>query len=325
MPLSEFQLIEKYFTHCSVERSDVLLGIGDDAALFKAPAGAMLVAAVDTLVVGAHFPTHTSPADIGYRALAVNLSDFAAMGAEPAWATLALTLPQADNDWLRDFSAGFCGAARQYNVQLVGGDTTKGPLTVTVQLTGYVPDGCALRRSGAMRGDLIYVTGTVGDAGLALALLEGQCELTRQQQEYILNRFYRPQPRVQQGMALRNLANAAIDVSDGLLADLNHILTASGVGATLIVDHVPVSSPLKSVLEQVGGWRLPLTAGDDYELCFTVPQEIKTEVEHLLERYPGGMTCIGMVENETGLRCKFSSGQPFEITAEGYDHFRQQD
>jgi thiamine-monophosphate kinase len=198
-------------------------------------------------------------------------------------------------------------------------------LTVTVQLTGYVPDGCALRRSGAMPGDLIYVTGTVGDAGLALALLEGQCELTRQQQEYILNRFYRPQPRVQQGMALRNLANAAIDVSDGLLADLNHILTASGVGATLIVDHVPVSSPLKSVLEQVGGWRLPLTAGDDYELCFTVPQEIKTEVEHLLERYPGGMTCIGMVENETGLRCKFSSGQPFEITAEGYDHFRQQD
>jgi thiamine-monophosphate kinase len=322
MSLSEFQLIDKFFAHCSVERSDVLLGIGDDAALFKAPAGATLVAAVDTLVEGVHFPNNTSAADIGYRALAVNLSDFAAMGAEPAWATLALTLPRADDEWLREFSAGFCGAARQYNVQLVGGDTTKGSLTVTVQLTGYVPDGYALRRDAAKPGDLIYVTGTLGDAGLALALLEDQCKVTRQQQEYVLSRFYRPQPRVQHGIALRNLANAAIDISDGLLADLNHVLTASQVGATLIVDHVPLSTALQSVLQTVGGWRLPLTAGDDYELCFTVPQEKKAEVEHLLGRYPGSMTCVGTVENEMGLRCQFSSGQQFETSESGYDHFR---
>lgn len=321
MPLSEFDIIQRYFTRKTPPDPALILGIGDDAALLRIPAGMELAVSVDTLVQGVHFPATTTPADIGYKALAVNLSDMAAMGAEPRWATLALTLPDPDENWLKNFSTGFFELADSHGVQLIGGDTTLGPLAVTIQIHGLVPAGSALRRSGACAGDLIYVTGCVGDAGLALLALQNMITLPSNQLAQVMTRLNRPEPRIKEGIALRGIASAAIDISDGLAADLGHILKASGVGAMLNMEHLPLSAAATPVLDKAGGWNLPLNAGDDYELCFTVPRENQTKLQKAIQQFPCRCTCIGTIEETLGLRCQLVNGELFEPIRAGYQHF----
>jgi thiamine-monophosphate kinase len=249
--VGEFELIDRFFAKLGATRPDVLLGVGDDAALLVPPPAEVLALCVDTLVEGVHFPTGLDAADIGWRALAVNLSDLAAMGAKPAWATLALTLPRLDEameDWLEAFALGFDALARQHGVALVGGDTTRGPLTISVTAAGFVPAGQSLQRSGARVGDLVYVTGWPGDAAAGLELLQGKRQCASRADRSILeSRFRRPEPRVAVGQKLRGLAPACIDVSDGLAQDLGRLAAASGVGARLRVNELPRSRALQAL------------------------------------------------------------------------------
>lgn len=320
MALSEFQLISSYFTRQSVSRADVALGIGDDAALLRVPAGQCLAVSIDTLVEGVHFLPDIDPADLGYRALAVNLSDLAAMGAQPAWVTLALTVPHVDESWLARFGSGFFELARQYNVQLVGGNTTRGPLSISAQVHGFVPEAQALRRSGAQPGDLIFVTGTLGDAAAGLQAALGKIALTPAQAQFASERWLRPVPRVAEGLALQGIASACIDISDGLLADLDHVCESSGVGARLQVEKIPVST----IIYPAGriDWNLPLSAGDDYELCFTVAPQRRERIEALFHAFDCGVACIGVMETAPGVRCEMDDGRPFVPEKCGYDHFQ---
>lgn len=321
MALTEFSLIERYFKDGMSARADLLLGVGDDAALLQPPAGQSLAMSLDTLVAGVHFPENSSPESIGYKALAVNLSDMAAMGAEPAWILLGLTLPTADEAWLDGFCRGMSRLAREHQVALVGGDTTRGPLTLSIQVSGFVPPGQALRRSGAQRGDLIYVTGQIGDAGLGLQLALGKSGLPVEpaRRDYFISRLECPTPRVAAGLALRGVASAAIDISDGLAADLGHLLDASGVGARLDVDSLPVADEVKHLSGE--WWELPLSAGDDYELCFTLPVAHREEVERLMAEIGCPIGCIGRIEAEPGLRLLRGDGTAVVKQTGGYQHF----
>ncbi|SEP83494.1 thiamine-monophosphate kinase [Ectothiorhodospira magna] len=317
--MKEFDLIRRYFTQAP-RHPDVILGVGDDAALLRVPPGHELVVSVDTLIQGVHFPLQTPPAAVGHKALAVNLSDLAAMGALPRWITLALTLPDQNPDWLETFAQGLLDLARQHEVELVGGDTTRGPLSITVQVMGLVPTGTALRRQGARPGDRIMVTGTPGDAALALQrLLAGQ---TLDPDDPLVQRLDRPTPRVAAGLAVRDLATACIDISDGLCQDLGHILTASGVGATLHTSALPLSPaflsghPVDSI-----DWTLPLTGGDDYELLFTVPPEHIAAVHQALAIAGCLVTEIGEIEARPGLRVLGPTGNRLLLERSGYDHF----
>jgi thiamine-monophosphate kinase len=317
MPDSEFTLIEQYFQRPLPGRADVVLGIGDDAALLRVPEGQELVVTVDTLVAGVHFPPDTAPESIGHKALAVNLSDLAAMGATPAWATLALTLPAADHDWLRAFAEGFFTLADAHAVRLVGGDTTRGPLSLTVQAMGWVPRGQALRRAGARAGDAILVSGTLGDAALALRQLPTADPVLRA-------RLERPQPRLAAGQALRDLASSAIDLSDGLLADLGHVATASGVAAELWVDALPRSARFRASLggaEQPAWYALPLAGGDDYELCFTLPPTRLEAMRERMARLDLPVTQVGWIRAGQGITCHHEDGRDYRPAAAGYDHF----
>jgi thiamine-monophosphate kinase len=318
--LNEFELIRRYFARRDPVRPDVILGIGDDAALLEVPAGRQLALATDTLVEGIHVPAGTDPASIGHKALAVNLSDLAAMGAEPAWFTLNLTLPRAEAAWLEDFARGLFDLARAQGVQLVGGDTTHGPLTVTVGACGFVPPGQALTRAGARPGDRIYVSGVLGEAGLALPMLRGQLELPEEYQAAVLERFHRPWPRVREGLALRGLASACIDISDGLLADLGHVLEQSGVGARIDLSRLPVSPAYDTVFSALG-WDTALAAGDDYELCFTLPPAREQALHRAAAGFAGSLSWIGEIEAEAGLRIMDEAGRPYRPARRGYDHF----
>lgn len=324
MGLSEFDLISQYFRQREAlhgSRSDVELGIGDDAAIVNVPAGHSLVMSLDTLVSGVHFPQQVLAEDVGWKALAVNLSDMAAMGAEPNWFMLGLTLPQADQAWLEDFSRGLSQLARQYNLALIGGDTTHGPLTVSVQVNGLVPQGQALRRSGAQAGDLIYVSGQLGDAGLGLklALSELEIELPPQRRDYFLNRLNRPTPRLELGLVLRGLATAAIDISDGLLADLGHILENSGVGASIDLEKLPLADEVRALSKE--WWRTPLTAGDDYELCFTIPSGKQAELERRLQDVDVPYCCVGQIEAGSGVKLLLNHTPVDGSNLKGYLHF----
>jgi len=321
MALSEFDLIARYFSHAGTLREDVALGVGDDCALLRPPAGQLLALTTDTMVDGVHFPHATRPGDLGHKALAVNLSDLAAMGAEPAWVTLALTLPAAEPAWLEAFAGGFAALAREHGVALVGGDTTRGPLSVTVQAHGFVPPGQALTRGGARPGDLVYVTGTLGDAGLALLALQGEIRLAGPDLAVVRERLDRPRPRVEAGLALRGIASACIDISDGLAADLGHILEASGAGATLYLERLPVSVTLAARLAAAGGWSLPLSGGDDYELCFTVPAARQGEAERALAAAGCPAAWVGVIEAAPGLRCVTPEGDRVDAGRGGWQHF----
>ncbi len=320
MSATEFEIICRYFARQSLQRDDVLAGIGDDAALLQVPTGSELAVCIDTLVAAVHFPAATPAAAIGHKALAVNLSDLAAMGATPAWVTLSLTLPDSDPAWLADFSQAFFQLADRFGVQLVGGDTTRGPLSITVQAHGFVPAGRALRRHGAQPGDRIYVTGTLGDAGLALQLRAQADPALRQQLDY-------PEPRVAAGQLLGAYASAAIDVSDGLLADLGHLLAASGQGASINVDALPRSAVFTATMQQPGFrqsglfYELPLSAGDDYELCFTVPAQSCAEMELALSKQSIVCTAIGVIEAHPGIRCHNANGDRYQAVNDGYQHF----
>jgi len=315
--MSEFALIRQFFTALGAARADVALGVGDDCALLKVPAGQQLAVSIDTLTAGVHFFADCAPAAVGHKALAVGLSDLAAMGAQPAWATLALTLPSADAAWLAAFSAGFAELAHAHDVQLVGGDTTRGALSVTVQVHGFIPDGAAVRRAGAQVGDVICVSGTLGDAGLALrGMLAGSAVAPELQQ-----RLEYPTPRVQLGLALRGLATAMIDLSDGLFGDLAHLLTASGVGAEVALAQLPLSPLVAAAVAQADDWALPLASGDDYELCCCVPAAQLATAQARAAAVGVALQPIGRIEAATGVRWRLPNGEMWCAVAGSYDHF----
>lgn len=317
---SEFDIIRQYFMR-DHERDDVVLGIGDDAAVLSIPKGQQLVQSVDTLVSGIHFPFETSPHDIAHKALAVNLSDMAAMGAEPAWFTLALTLPDDNEDWLKEFSQSLFSLATKYNVQLVGGDTTNGPLCISITINGFVPEGKALTRNNAKVSDKIYVSGTLGDAALALAAWQGDCLLREENKTYLNERLNLPQPQLELGLLLRNYASACIDISDGLISDLKHITENSHVAARITFESIPLSNDFKlNITDETLLLPLVLAGGDDYELCFTIPKEKQSEFDKVIEEKNTSVTCIGEIEAGQEVRCLLN-GKKIDIQGSGYDHF----
>jgi thiamine-monophosphate kinase len=323
MSLSEFSIIERYFTRPS-SRGDVMLGVGDDSALMQVPHGMQLAVSVDTLIVGHHFPVDTNPAAIGYKSLAVNLSDMAAMGAKPAWVTLSLALPEPDEAFIDGFAKGFFALAQAYDVELVGGDTVRGPLTCTVQINGFVPPDMALLRSGAKPGDHIYVTGNLGDAGAGLQLKQGDHCKDEVAATSLIRRLEYPEPRVAEGISLRGIASSAIDISDGLLADLGHILDRSGCGANLQLDAIPRSAALLNCIDDdVESLRLALGAGDDYELCFTVPPEEVADLERISANWACGVRRIGEIVSESGIVLTGTNAELMRQNVSGFDHFQE--
>ncbi|WP_312831127.1 thiamine-phosphate kinase [Pantoea eucrina] len=322
MSCGEFELIARYFNRVTSSRRDVEKGIGDDCALLNVPDKQTLAISTDTLVAGVHFLRDIHPADLGYKALAVNLSDLAAMGADPAWLTLALTLPEVDETWLAGFSDSLFELLDYYDMQLIGGDTTRGPLSLTLGIHGLVPVGRALKRSGAKPGDWIYVTGTLGDSAAGLSLLQHHHRLDDPAvHEVLIKRHLRPMPRVLQGQALRSLATSAIDISDGLISDLGHILTASRAGARLNLDALPLSATLRDHFapEQVLRWAL--SGGEDYELCFTVPEVNRGALDVALGRLGAPYTCIGQIAPEAEGLTLLEHGKPRRFNHKGFDHF----
>lgn len=318
MAATEFDLIRHYLTGLGARRDDVRLGVGDDAALLQAPSGQCLAMSTDTLVAGVHFPEDAPVAVIGHKALAVNLSDLAAMGAEPAWATLSLTLPQPDAAWLEAFAGGLDALARAHDVALVGGDLCRGPLSMTLQITGFVPADKALRRAGARVGDHVVVSGTLGDAALGLRYWQAG-EQASDDQRALAARLHRPTPRVALGRGLRGLASACIDLSDGLVSDLDHLLTASGVGASLNEASLPVSDAARRVAGVTAARQAALTGGDDYELCFTVPDWAMPALSSVAADTGSRLSVIGRVVSGSGL-C-LADGRSLPAEASGYRHF----
>ena len=320
---SEAELIALIAARTGAARADVVLGIGDDAAVLAPRAGHELVLCTDTLVAGVHFPEDTDAASVGHKALAVNLSDMAAMGALPYWATLALTLPNVNHEWLTAFAKGFFDLAQEYNVSLIGGDTTRGPaLVMTVTIMGEVPAGAALRRSGSKPGNDVWVSGNIGDAALAVAHRHGRVVLEEADYREALMRLYEPTPRVALGQALRGLATAAIDVSDGLLADLTHICRLSGVGATVELPLVPVSSIGAKHLATPQGRTAIVAGGDDYELCFTAHPNSRESIEDLEKVLGVPLTRVGQIKRGKGVSLLGADGKPVKVDGRGFDHFK---
>jgi len=336
--MAEFELIDRIRARAAT-RDDVLLGIGDDAALLHVPQGRALVVATDTLNAGVHFPDATAPADIGWKALAVNLSDLAAMGAQPAWCTLSLSLPEADMAWLDGFLDGFLELAALHRVALVGGDTTRGPLSVCVTAHGLVEPGRALRRDGARAGDQVWVTGTLGDAAGALALLQRAaavvapvCEAApllpvapsaaQAPLRALRARLDRPEPRVAAALALGGLAHAAIDVSDGLLADLGHLARASAVAVEVDIAALPCSDALAAAFPDEEQRRaMQATGGDDYELCFTAAPDRHDAVRAALAAAGVGGAAIGRCAEGAGVRAWLADGSAWSPPRTGHEHF----
>ncbi|MBA3024762.1 MAG: thiamine-phosphate kinase [Gammaproteobacteria bacterium] len=318
--MSEFDLIRRYFTRPTPNTN---LGVGDDAALMTVSPGMELAVSTDMLVGGTHFYLDTDPRQLGHKTLAVNLSDLAAMGAQPRWATLSLSLPQAHDDWLLAFSEGFFALADAHGVELVGGDTTRGPLNLSVTIMGEVPQGQALRRSGAQVGDDIWVSGVLGEAALGLAQLQDRVQLPEGARQTCLAALQQPQPRVELGLALRGLAHSAIDISDGLLADLKHILDSSDVAAEVRYDRLPkcayfaTSGAGMDMLAQ----DCVLSGGDGYELCFTAPLARRVEIMALADPLHLPLTRIGQIVSGQGCKLRAADGSVIRIEKEGYDHF----
>ncbi|WDE03927.1 thiamine-phosphate kinase [Thalassomonas viridans] len=318
--MKEFELIKHFFAEQIVKRKDVILGIGDDCALIQAAERQHVAVTTDTLVAGVHFPVETEPRAIGHKAIAVNLSDLAAMGAEPAWVSLALTLPEADEAWLKEFCAGVFELCEYYNVQLIGGDTTQGPLSITVTAQGITPADKCLLRSGAKAGDWLYVTGELGDAALALKHLQGQVSVEEVFTEQVMTKLNYPKPRVLAGQALKEYASSAIDLSDGLISDLQHICQASKVGANVVLDALPLSKVMRDTLEQQAAIELALSGGDDYELLFTVAEDNKVGMETSLAHAGIPITCIGQINGSEKITTTLDS-KPVAISSRGFEHF----
>jgi thiamine-monophosphate kinase len=312
----EFALIDRIRSRVAT-RADVILGIGDDAALLQVLPGRLLAVATDTLNVDVHFPGDTGAAELGWKSLAVNLSDLAAMGAQPAWATLSLSLPHAEESWVDAFLDGFLGLAALHEVALVGGDTTRGPLSISATVHGFVEVGAALRRDGAREGDDIWVSGTLGDAAAALA----QWRAGGAADPPLRARLDRPTPRIEAGLALGRIAHAAIDVSDGLLADLGHVCTASGAGAEVWLDSLPASPLLLERFDAQARAALQATGGDDYELCFTAAPVQRTAIAGIAARCEVPLTRIGRIVVGPGVRALHPDGTEWHPDRSGYTHF----
>lgn len=321
MALAEFDLIQKYFAS-PICRDDVAIGIGDDCAVVSVPPGKQLAVTTDTLIDGIHFPHDALAEDIACKAIAVNLSDLAAMGAEPAWLTLALSLPRADENWIEAFAAGFRATAEKYNVQLIGGDTTRGPLSITLQAMGLVDPDHILRRDEARPGDSIYVSGTLGDASAGLRILQ-QGWTPDDNAAWLINRLNRPEARTSLGMGLAGCCSCAIDISDGLIADLGHILEASHCGATINIDKVPLSRQLVeySINRDEVDWEMVLTGGDDYELCIVAGPGKEPELIRIAAELSQPLSRIGVIEQRPGLTIVDDAGAKYLFDHNGYEHF----
>jgi len=315
---SEFDLIRQYFTRPAKR---TVLGVGDDAALIRVADAQELAISTDLLLADRHFFADDDAASLGHKALAVNLSDLAAMGATPRWALLSLALPEANEQWLAQFSAGWFTLAEAHGVSLIGGDTTRGPLAISVTIMGEVARGQALRRAGAQVGDEIWVSGTLGDAALALAYLQRRIQISPHAAAAVLPRLHRPTPRVKLGQKLLGLAHSAIDISDGLLADLGHVLQASGVGAELHIDAVPLSETLRAYWHEDVARHAALAGGDDYELCFTAKAANHAAIAQLAKRLKLPLSCIGTITREPGLIVRDADHQVLDIQGSGFDHF----
>ena len=317
MSRDEQSIIERFFRHLGAVRTDVVLGIGDDAALLRAPRGCDLVQTTDALVEQVHFLPGSPPRSLGHRALAINLSDLAAMGASPAWALLSLTLPQVDEAWLGEFAAGFGVLARSHGVALVGGNLSRGPLSMTVQLTGQAPAGTALRRSGAQAGDELWVSGTLGDASFGRTLRPGAG--AGWQVDWLRARFEYPTPRIALGEALRGVASACIDLSDGLLADLPRLAAASQCGAQLDVEQLPISDALRAQAGELA-WQHGLAGGEDYELCLAVPPARAAVLEALAAGLAVPLSRCGQLQRAPGLELRRRAAV-IQFSQSPFDHF----
>lgn len=322
--MKEFNLIKQFFTEQVVNRKDVVLSIGDDCALIAPAERQHIAVTTDTLVSGVHFPINTPPRAIGHKAIAVNLSDLAAIGAEPTWISLALTLPEFDNSWLTEFCAGLFELCEYYNIQLIGGDTTQGPLSITVTAQGLVPIDTPLLRSGAKTGDWIFVTGELGDASLALQDIQGKVSIEAVFKEQIHTKLNYPKPRVLAGQSLREYASSAIDLSDGLISDLEHICLASGVGANLVLDALPLSTVLRDTLGVDKAIEVALAGGDDYELLFTVSEDNKVGMETALGNAGIPVTCIGQINTSDKITTTMNN-KAVSINVKGFEHFSKND
>lgn len=322
--MNEFDLIKRYFHNGGLTppvADGIELGIGDDCALLYPSADRLLAVSMDTLVADVHFPAQADPALIGERALRVNLSDLAACGARPRWFTLALTLPEMDKGWLAAFSQGLLRVAREYDIHLVGGDTTKGPLSISVQVHGEVEPKLALRRDGASAAELIYVSGTLGDAAAAVKSFRGDLQTEDHHIQHFLNRYYHPVPRVNEAQALAPMLTAAIDISDGLLADLGHICERSNIGAIVDLDRLPLSTALIHSFDEKQAVELAATGGDDYELCMFVPQTVQQQFEDEAASLGLQISLVGHSSAQhDGVRALFR-GAPIELESTGYQHF----
>ena len=314
----EFDLIARHFTRAT---PGAVLGVGDDCALLAPTPGMQLAVSSDMLLEGRHFSPQDSPASIGHKSLAVNLSDLAAMGATPRWATLAIALPEANDAWLTAFARGFFRMADQHGIELVGGDTTRGALTICITVIGEVPPGQALRRDGARVGDDVWVSGTLGAAALALAYRQGRLFMEQIDAAKVLPALYLPTPRVELGIALRGIASSAIDISDGLLGDLGHILERSQVGAVVEFAALPMLPVAQTYLHENVARDCVLAGGDDYELCFTAPAEQRDTVLAAAQSAGVAVARIGCITAEPGLAVIDADGQPIPIDHTGYDHF----
>ncbi len=313
----EFQTIRHFFTE-RTEDTDVQLGIGDDAAIVNA--SGPLAVATDTMVDGVHFPQGTAAEIVGYRVVAINLSDMAAMGARPRWCTLALTIPEPDDSWLEGFAAGFFRIARSHEISLIGGDLTRGPLSVTLQLIGDFDGQAELTRSGGHVGDEVFVTGSLGDAAAGLALIEEGAADEGDDHRALAERFHCPTPRVEEGRALAQFATAAIDISDGLIADLGHVCAASHCGAVVDVERLPLSAELLSLFPPQSAQAYALSGGDDYELCFTAPAAKARVIEGELETLGTSVHRIGELVAGTDVECR-RGGIAFKPAYTGHKHF----
>jgi thiamine-monophosphate kinase len=324
----EFNLIEKYLANRQNQRKDVDLALGDDCALVQPPENARIAISTDTLVAGTHFLPDAKPEWVAHKALASNLSDLAAMGATPAWVSMALTMPEPDESWLEPFCDSFFALADYYSVQLIGGDTTKGPLSITLTVQGFVPRDRALCRDGAKVGDWIYVTGNLGESKAGLDIILDQSNRDKPFADKLEQRHYMSTPRILAGQSLLNLASACVDISDGLLADLSHILHRSDVGAVLNIDALPVSEALTAFCgSHEQALKYALTSGEEYELCFTVPEAYKNMLEGALAHTGTQITCIGQIRSGNTLELledgeKISDDQQLRWLAEGYEHFK---
>jgi thiamine-monophosphate kinase len=320
MPLGEFEIITSYFQRTS-KRKDVLLGVGDDCAVLSPPLGKTLLVSTDTLNIDEHFFPDTPAYYLGYKSVVVSLSDMAAMGGEPAWLLLSLSLPDVNSNWLENLSQGLFSCLDAFNIALVGGNISKGNLSITTTILGFGEH--LLSRNKAQIGDLIYVTGTLGDGGLSLAFLKN--EIPREyfdsnESNWLKMRLFKPIPRIHEALAIRGIANAAIDISDGLLIDLRHILDASSVGAILNAKAIPFSNVLKK-LPWEQGLNMALTSGDDYELCFTLPPEKVEDLKEIEQKFGYQFSCIGCIEKEPGIKIKGQGGELLSFNKDGYRHF----